>query len=33
MSARLYTEEPEKRLVQEIILGIGGIQILKALGI
>ena len=33
MSARLYTEELEKRLVQEIILGIGGIQILKALGI
>jgi starch phosphorylase len=33
MSARLYTGETEQRLVQEIILGIGGIQILKLLGI
>ncbi len=33
MSARLYTEDHEQRLVQEIILGIGGTQILKALGI
>ena len=33
MSARLYTEDPEQRLVQEIILGIGGTQILNALGI
>jgi starch phosphorylase len=33
MSARLYIGDPEQRLVQEIILGIGGTQILKALGI
>jgi starch phosphorylase len=33
MSNRLYIGDPEQRLVQEIILGIGGAQILKALGI
>jgi starch phosphorylase len=33
MSARLYIGDPEQRLVQEIILGIGGTQILNALGI
>lgn len=33
MSSRLYIGDPEQRLVQEIILGIGGTQILKALGI
>jgi starch phosphorylase len=33
MSARLYIGDPEQRLVQEIILGIGGTQILDALGI
>lgn len=33
MSARLYIGDPEQRLVQEIILGIGGTQVLKALGI
>lgn len=33
MSARLYIDDPEQRLVQEIILGIGGTQLLSALGI
>jgi len=33
MSARLYIGDPEQRLVQEITLGIGGSQILQALGI
>ena len=33
MSSRLYIGDPEQRLVQEIILGIGGTQVLKALGI
>jgi starch phosphorylase len=33
ISDRLYTGDPEKRLRQEIVLGIGGIRILKALGI
>lgn len=33
MSARLYIGDPEQRLIQEIILGIGGTQILRALGI
>jgi len=33
MSARLYIGDPEQRLIQEIILGIGGTQILHALGI
>lgn len=30
---RLYIDDPEQRLRQEIVLGIGGIRILKALGI
>jgi len=33
MSARLYIGDPEQRIIQEIILGIGGNQILNALGI
>lgn len=33
ISSRLYIGDHEQRLVQEIILGIGGTQILKALGI
>ncbi|MCX6676959.1 MAG: alpha-glucan family phosphorylase [Methanothrix sp.] len=33
ISSRLYIGDHEHRLVQEIILGIGGTQILKALGI
>jgi starch phosphorylase len=33
ISERLYTGDPEKRLRQEIVLGIGGIRVLKALGI
>jgi len=33
ISDRLYTGDPEKRLRQEIVLGIGGIRVLKALGI
>ena len=32
-SSRLYIGDPEQRLVQEIILGIGGTQTLLALGI
>jgi len=30
---RLYTNDPEQRLRQEIVLGIGGMQVLAALGI
>ena len=33
ISDRLYTGDPEQRLRQEIVLGIGGVRILKALGI
>jgi glycogen phosphorylase len=33
LSARLYTAEPETRIQQEIILGIGGVRVLRALGI
>ncbi len=33
MSARLYSGDAEQRLIQEILLGIGGTQILSALGI
>lgn len=33
ISDRLYTGDPEQRLRQEIVLGIGGIRVLKALGV
>jgi starch phosphorylase len=33
LSARLYTAEPEIRIQQEIILGIGGVRILNTLGL
>jgi len=33
MSSRLYIGDSEQRLIQEIILGIGGTQVLNALGI
>ncbi|MCF8028311.1 MAG: alpha-glucan family phosphorylase [Desulfobacteraceae bacterium] len=33
ISQRLYTSDPEKRLLQEIVLGIGGYRVLKALDI
>ncbi len=33
MSSRLYIGDPEQRLIQEIVLGIGGTQLLSALGI
>jgi glycogen phosphorylase len=33
LSARLYTADPEMRIQQEIILGIGGVRVLRALGI
>jgi len=33
ISDRLYTGDPEQRLRQEIVLGIGGVRILKVLGI
>jgi starch phosphorylase len=33
LSARLYTSDPEMRIQQEIILGIGGVRVLRALGI
>jgi len=33
LSARLYTADPETRIQQEIILGIGGVRVLRALGI
>jgi starch phosphorylase len=32
LSARLYTSDPESRLKQEIILGIGGTRVIRALG-
>jgi starch phosphorylase len=33
LSARLYTADREQRLLQEILLGIGGVRLLRALGI
>ncbi len=33
ISDRLYTGDPEQRLRQEIVLGIGGVRVLKVLGI
>jgi starch phosphorylase len=33
LSARLYIADPELRIGQEIILGIGGVRVLRALGI
>ncbi|MDP2916606.1 MAG: alpha-glucan family phosphorylase [Dehalococcoidia bacterium] len=33
LSARLYTADPEVRMQQEIVLGIGGVRVLRALGI
>ena len=33
LSARLYTADPEMRIQQEIVLGIGGVRVLRALGI
>jgi starch phosphorylase len=33
LSARLYTADREERLQQEILLGIGGVRLLRALGI
>ena len=33
LSARLYTADPEVRIQQEIILGIGGVKVLKTLSI
>ncbi len=33
LSARLYVADPDLRLQQEIILGIGGVRVLRALGI
>jgi len=33
LSARLYNADPETRIQQEIILGIGGVKVLRALGI
>jgi glycogen phosphorylase len=33
LSARLYTADREQRIQQEILLGIGGVRILRALGI
>jgi starch phosphorylase len=33
LSARLYVADPEIRLQQEIILGMGGVRVLRALGI
>jgi starch phosphorylase len=32
LTARLYTNDPETRIVQEILLGIGGVRALRALG-
>jgi glycogen phosphorylase len=32
LSARLYTADPEMRIQQEIILGIGGVRVMHALG-
>ncbi|MBI4303962.1 MAG: alpha-glucan family phosphorylase [Chloroflexi bacterium] len=33
LSARLYTADREQRLQQEIVLGIGGVRVLRALGL
>lgn len=33
LTARLYESDPEKRIAQEIVLGIGGVRALRALGI
>ncbi len=33
LSARLYSADPELRIQQEIILGIGGVRVLRSLGI
>jgi len=33
LSARLYTADREMRIAQEIILGIGGVRVLRQLGI
>ncbi len=33
LSARLYTADPDIRIQQEIVLGIGGVRVLRALGI
>lgn len=33
LCARLYTADPEQRIRQEIVLGIGGVRVLRALGI
>jgi len=33
LSARLYTADREERIQQEIVLGIGGVRVLRALGI
>jgi len=33
LSVRLYVADPEQRLLQEIVLGIGGVRVLRALGI
>ncbi|MFH1639235.1 MAG: alpha-glucan family phosphorylase [Chloroflexota bacterium] len=33
LSARLYTADREQRLQQEIVLGVGGVRVLRALGI
>lgn len=33
LAARLYIAEPEQRISQEIVLGIGGVRVLRALGI
>jgi starch phosphorylase len=32
LSSRLYSSDPERRITQEILLGIGGVRALKALG-
>jgi starch phosphorylase len=33
LSARLYVADPETRLQQEIVLGMGGVRVLRALGV
>ena len=33
LTARLYDSDPDKRISQEIVLGIGGVRALRALGI
>ncbi len=33
LSARLYDGDPERRIAQEMILGIGGVRMLRALGV